>query len=161
MKIYSGNSFATVTLTTKGGFIASVGHFYMGEPLYLEGGIKVIKVELSTTYDYFIGFCDYKKPTNVGLINLDVGDTVVIRTDHGDIKAKITEVLPVGKSYKYKFLPRAITKGDSGSPVIYEDLVVGYVTHENAFNSISVVLDSLQRLAKRLTKKQATGPSPP
>jgi len=156
VKIYSGNSYATVTLTTGGGFIASVGHFFRGEPLYLEGGIKVAKVELSKTYDYFIGFCEYKKPTKVGIVDLDVGDTVFIRTDNRDIEVKIVEVLPLGKYYKYKFTPRAISKGDSGSPVIYDDMVVGYVTHEIAFNSIAPVLEAIYKWIKKLSKSSAS-----
>ena len=152
MKIYSGNSHATLTLTTGGGFVATVGHFFRGEPLYLEGGIKVVKVELSTAYDYFIGFCEYKKPTNIGVVNLDVGDTVIIRTDNRDIAVKIVEALPFGKYYRYKFTPRGISNGDSGSPVIYEDMVVGYVTHDNAFSSIAPILEALYKWARKLSR---------
>ena len=148
MKIYSGNSYATVTLTTQGGIIATVGHFYRGEPLYLEGGIKVGKIELSTAHDYFIGFCEYKKPSTVAIAQLNVGDTVIIRTDKRDIPAKIAEVIPERKYNRYKLTSKVTSRGDSGSPVIYEGHIVGYVTHENAFTSIAPILEAIQRIVK-------------
>lgn len=156
MKIYSGNSYATLTLTTSSGLVATVGHFYRGEPIYLENGFKVMKVEISEKYDYFIGYTDFTKPSKVALIDLEVGDEVIIRTDKRDIRVTITDKFLHGKIYVYKFYSGFIEEGDSGSPVIYgDDIIVGYVTHKNLFYSIRAIIEGIDKLMKRVAQKSS------
>ena len=152
MKIYSANSVATVTFTTSTGLVATVGHFYRGEPLYLEGGIKVVKVVISEKYDYFIGYSQFKHPSVVAVAELGIGDKVVIRTDRRDIEVTITDVIPYGKYKRYKFEPRVIEEGDSGSPVLIDEKIVGYVTHVNSFMSIEPILIEITNLAKKMKR---------
>jgi hypothetical protein len=156
MKIYSGNSYATLTLTTNVGLVATVGHFYRGEPIYLENGFKVMKVELSEKYDYFIGYTDFTKPSKVALMDLQVGDEVIIRTDKRDIRVTITDKFQHGKTFVYKFFSGFIEEGDSGSPVIYgNDVIVGYVTYKNLFYSIYPVFEAMDKLMRRVAQKSS------
>lgn len=151
MKIYSANSEATVTLTTSIGLVATVGHFYRGEPVHIEHRIKVLKLRISERYDYFIGLSNLKAPSKIAVVDLNVGDEVVIKTDRGSYRVRITEVMPLGSKYfRYKFEPSIVDEGDSGSPVYYDNVIVGYVTHTNVFNSIAPMLDGLLEAAKKL-----------
>ena len=154
MKIYSANNVATVTFTTSTGLVVTVGHFYRGEPLYLEGGIKVTKIVVSEKYDYFIGYSQFRYPSVVAVADLGIGDRVIIRTDRRDIEVVITNVIQYGKYKRYMFEPRVIEEGDSGSPVMIDDKIIGYVTHVNSFMSIEPVLDAIVNIAKRMKKTE-------
>lgn len=161
MKIVSANSEATVTLTTSVGIIATVAHFYRGEPLYIRGvgnnHIRVMKLRLSDKYDYFLGYTEHLKiPSKVAVVDLDRGDEVIVKTDRGSYTVKITDVIPIGRYYRYKFTPRVADDGDSGSPVYLRtddgDVIVGYLTHVAAFTSIAPILDAITEEMKKFAK---------
>jgi len=147
MKIYSRNRSATVTLTTSQGIVATVGHFYRGDPVTLDNGYFVSTAVVSTTYDYYLGVTDFRHPTKVAIVDL-IGKTVEIHTDRGVYTARVERKID---DVTYILDKHIAVDGDSGSPVMIDGIVVGYITHTNAIKSIKPVLRGILSLAKKLT----------
>lgn len=168
MKIYSASNAATVTFVSKIGIVATVLHFYRGLPVYLETKRGAVELSKSKKYDIWLGFSDslvgsppVKISPNASQF-LKPGMEVEIHTDNGIKRAMITRVIQVPETRfpRYVLDYSVGEKGDSGAPVKIDGVIVGYLTHSNAFLPsdplYSLYIDVAKNFSKELAQQHQT-----
>lgn len=150
MKIYSKDREATVTFITSTGLVFTVGHFYRGQPVLIEGKIPVKTLTVAKKLDYYMGIAPIRMSATLSVEPLDYNMQIVVRGNtvkYGRILA------PLNQFFWLTNVP--VSKGESGSPVLTLDgKIMGYITHASIHGSImrpfnDMLLKTIQSASER------------
>lgn len=152
MKISSRGNVATVTFVGKIGLVASVGHFYRGDPVLIDNTVPVEKIQLSTKYDYFLGYCNLRMGAKLTLVYPKKGMTVIINNRH-------YEIVDIVDEYRWE-VNGYFREGESGTAVYNENReIIGYVIESSLVSSIIPVFKAIKQYLGKIQNEATEQPS--